>query len=167
MAWSLVMFTIIDAAVDDAEKALNRELKTAEKDRETAEAMKPTNGGVLAASLPLNSDGLEKPPSSIDTLKRAALEKLLNDTAPWIEAVFTDAVAFAKENSPRDQTVIAQVLRGSTDSVTKMKKSDTDLMFANSIWPSLKSRGWKAEVISAGFYAGKTRYSFKGKDVSH
>ena len=161
------MFTILDAAVDDAERALSREVKSAEKDREkTAEAAKPADGGVLAAALPPDPDGLEKPLPSIDTLKLAAFEKLRNDAAPLMEAAIADAVAFAKENSQRDQTVLARVLRRATESVTTMKKSDIVPLFATSVWPSLKSRGWKAELISEGSSAGKTRYSYNGKDVS-
>ena len=155
----------MDSAADDGEKARNRELRAAQKDREkVAEATKPADGGILAASLP--SKDPEKPRSTIEELKRIAFEKIRAESSSWMKGVISDAVDFAKENSPREKEVLDRILRKSSDTSAPPKPSNTAAMFATSVWPSLKNRGWKAEVIAEGSSAGKTRYSYDGKDVS-
>jgi len=163
MCWTLVLTTLLDTAAGDGEKQMNRELRAAEKVREkAAEAFEPADGGVLANGLP----SPEKPKSSIEELKQIAFMKLRLDTASWMEAVIVDAVMYAKEHSPRDKEMLDRVLRKSNDSPQRLNQNDIATMFATSVWPSLKNRGWKAEVISEGASIGKTRYSYDGKDVS-
>ena len=156
------MTTLIETAASDGEKAMTREVKAAEKDREkNAEAANPSDGGVLAVAL--SSD---KVSASIEELKEKAFEKLRRDTSNWIKDVIADAVAYAKENSPRDKESLDRALHKTNGSPQPLKESEIATMFATSVWPSLKSRGWKAEVLTEGDSVGKTRYSFDGKDVS-
>lgn len=157
------MTTLIETASEDGERAMNREVRAAEKDREkTAEAAKPADGGVLAVSL---SSEKVTVTASVEELKQKAFEKLSKEASDWMEDVIADAVAYAKEKSPREKEFLNRVLHKTSDSAQPLKQSEIASMFATSVWPSLKSRGWKAEVISEGDSAGKTRYSFEGKDV--
>lgn len=163
MCWTLVLTTLIETASEDGERAMNREVRAAEKDREkTAEAAKPADGGVLAVSL---SSEKVTVTASVEELKQKAFEKLSKEASDWMEDVIADAVAYAKEKSPREKEFLNRVLHKTSDSAQPLKQSEIASMFATSVWPSLKSRGWKAEVISEGDSAGKTRYSFEGKDV--
>lgn len=165
MAWSLVMSTLMDSAADDAEKSLIREMKAAEKYREkVVDREAPAQGGILAEASPPHMPGQRH--SSLIALQQAVFGKLLAECSPWMNAVIADAINFAKENSPRGQKMLPRVLRRSTNAAASMNQSDIATMFATSVWPSLKNRGWKAEVISEGMSAGKTRYAYGGNDVS-
>ena len=152
----------METAALDADRAMNREVKAAEKDREkAAEAAQPADGGVLAVTP--SSDKVATTP--IEERKQKAFEKLRTETSDWMKGVFSDAIDYAKENSPREKELIDRVVH-KIETSQPLKQTEIASMFATSVWPSLKNRGWKAEVLAEGESAGKTRYSFDGKDVS-
>lgn len=160
MSWALILLTLIESAADDAEKSMSREQRSAAKEREkVVESEAPGNGGVLASAPPETS-----PFSTIKELRLKAFEKLRDETSEWMKSVLSDAVAYAIENIPREEKSLKSVFRGKN--FTSDNHCDIATMFETSIWPSLKNRGWVANIAVEGESAGSTHYSFQGKDVS-
>jgi hypothetical protein len=154
--------TLLETAEEDSEATKKREAKAAEKVRdESAESAKLIEGGVLAADL---STVLTV--QDAKNLKQKTFEKHLRETSNWMRHVFSDAVAFASDHTPREKDQLDRILRKTTGSSQPCQQSGNTYMFATSVWPSLKSRGWTSELMTDGNAAGKTRYSFQGNDVS-
>lgn len=82
-----------------------------------------------------------------------------------MQRVILDATSFAKENEPHAQELVDKVLKKPPVSEIETPV-DSASIFATNIWPSLKSRGWKALVVADGDRAGKTVYSYGGKEVN-
>lgn len=157
MAWSIVLMSMIETAEEDASMAKKREERAAEKKREESA---PQDGGVLALdrSQEATNEALDD-----GQLQDRAFKKVLGANATWMKLAIEDAVAFAKESEPRDADTIKKFLKA-TDT-EKRRPHGISASFAESVWPSLKSRGWKAELLVEGPAAGKTRYAYEGKQV--
>jgi hypothetical protein len=154
--------TLLESADDDVGAAKKRDARTAEKvQEESTEVSKPGNGGVLAVDR-----SSEVTIEDADKLKQKAFEKHWRDTSNWMGHVLSDAIAFASDHAPREKEQLDRILRKTNGSSHHLQQSKIASMFATSVWPSLKSRGWNAELITEGDTAGKTRYSYLGKEVS-
>jgi hypothetical protein len=153
MSWSLLLLTILEAADDDASVAKKREERATEKKQE---ASGQQSEGVLAMDLSQNC---------IDEaqLKEKSFVRIWTANAAWAKSALEDAIAFAKDNAPRDADTLETSLAGSESQ--KPKQAGISSTFAENVWPSLKSRGWKAELSTEGPSAGKTRYTYGGKQV--
>lgn len=154
--------TMLETVEDDSEAAKKREAKAAEKVHE--ESVEPTErieGGVLAVDR--SSDPIVH---DVKKLREKAFEKRWRDVSNWMGCVIADAVAFASDNAPREKEQLDKILRKTNESSQPLQRSEIASMFATSVWPSLKSRGWNVDLITDGDAAGKTRYSFQGKEVS-
>jgi hypothetical protein len=153
MSWSLALLSLLETADDDAIQAKKREERVAEKKQEeSGEA----SAGVLAMDLSHNyTDEVQ--------LKEKSFEKLWNVNATWAKLALEDAVTFAKASEPRDIDTLKKALMISEPK--KPQQGGVSSTFAENVWPSLKSRGWKAITLTEGPSAGKTRYTYVGKQV--
>jgi hypothetical protein len=163
MCWTIVLMTLLEAATDDSEASEKREAKAADKAREeSVEPGKPIEGGVLAV------DRSFETVSDVKKLVQTAFEKLWRESSNWMQDVLTDATDFASHSIPREQELLDKIHHtGSKSAQPLIKPPDNANMFATSVWPSLKSRGWVAELITDGDSAGKTRYVFQRKEVTY
>jgi hypothetical protein len=153
MSWSLALLTILETADDDAIQAKKREERAAEKKQEESGEV---SAGVLAMDLSQNC-------SDEAQLKEKSFEKLWNANASWAKLALEDAVTFAKDSEPRDtDSLKAALMIGEPQ---KPQQGGVSSTFAENVWPSLKSRGWKAVLSTEGPSAGKTRYTYVGKQV--
>jgi hypothetical protein len=153
MSWSLALMTILETADDDAIQAKKREERAAEKKQEESGEV---SAGVLAMDLSQNC-------TDAALLKEKSFEKLWNANASWAKLALEDAVTFATDSEPRDTDTLKTALMISEPQ--KPKQGGLSSTFAETVWPSLKSRGWKAGLSTEGSSAGKTRYAYAGKQV--
>jgi hypothetical protein len=155
MCWS-VIFVVIRQTVDDEYDALVKKDQLA-ADRASAISAETSQGGLLA--VPANTSSCADS-VGIDPIvaKEKIFVALMRSLAPWIERAVDDATNYAKNNEPRKEEVLNKLQ-------TLSVPTDATSMFATNLWPSLKSRGWKANLITEGDRTGETRYSFKDKEV--
>lgn len=173
MCWAIVFFTVLDVTNADALMSKRTKQRHAEKEeKQQNENDKPVDGGVLAvASLPVADN--EKPEKARldegeedNELKKNMFEKTWNANSSWIGSAVEDAVEFAKQNEPRSSQALDKFHLSPGDGTSNRAVFDIGVSFNESVWPSLKGRGWKAEEVDNGALAVKTRYSFEGKNVS-
>jgi hypothetical protein len=153
MSWSLALLSILETADDDAIQAKKREERAAEKKQEESGEV---SAGVLAMDLSPNCTDEAQ-------LKEKYFEKLWNMNATWAKLALDDAVTFAKASEPRNTDTLKAALMISEPK--KPQQGGMSSTFAENVWPSLKSRGWKAVISTEGPSAGKTRYTYVGKQV--
>ena len=163
MCWTIVLTTLLETVEEDSEATMKREAKAAEKLRdEKAESSKTEDGGVLAA----DRSSFEPTVLDVENSKRKSFKKHLREASNFLQHVLSDAVTFASDHTPREKSLLDKILHKTTKSSQLSQQSSGTSMFATSVWPSLKSRGWTAEVMADGNAVGKTRYIYKGKEVS-
>ena len=160
MSWAIVMVCLLDHAEDNGEQAKKALQRAAEKRRSEGGESKQETGGMLAVDRSTEPNEEEK-----KQLKVEAFQKLVQMHSSWLKQVFADAVSYAKDNEPRDKETVDLIYRKPTESEQPPKPTETATIFATNVWPSLKSRGWKAITKVDGSSAGKTIYSFEGKEV--
>eukprot|EP00980_Cylindrotheca_fusiformis_P030318 scaffold24653_cov157-Cylindrotheca_fusiformis.AAC.2 len=133
MAWSFALLGISEVAKEEASMSMKRVARNAEKKRESEGG---EEGGVLAESAPapLSSERQTE-------ILEATFKKIWNFNVGWAEQALVDAVAYAKSNEPRS----LKSLGGKADKEDECKK-----LFYQSVWPSLKGRGWKEEDTETG-----------------
>jgi hypothetical protein len=153
MSWSLALLSILETAEDDAIQAKKREERVAEKKHEESGEV---SAGVLAMDLSQNCTDEAQ-------LKEKSFEKLWTANATWAKLALEDAVTFAKGSEPRDTDTLNTAMM--TSEPKKPQQVGVSSTFAENVWPSLKSRGWKAVLSTEGPSAGKTRYTYLGKQV--
>lgn len=157
MSWSLVLTAAMEAATSEVEGAKKREERAAQKTMEQS-------GDSLTAKVPRENESKGNAIRMSEEKEKAFL-RLWKTISGWSKNVLHDAVAFAKGHEPRDHETIERlkgVARKSEDSETDVVASK----FAESVWPSLKSRGWNAKFVAEGDAAGRTRYVYNEKEVS-
>jgi hypothetical protein len=160
MCWSVVLRCLIDNAEDDAELTKKRDNIAAVKAvGERLKSQQPENGGVLAADLSA------KTTQDIKTLREESLQKHIKEASKWLGKVFSDAVAYAAANPPRGMDTLDKLLVRPRVPSNSLKASNVEAMFRESALPPLKTRGWKETAIAEGDSAGKTVYSYNGKEV--
>lgn len=155
MCWSTLLVAICEFAEDDASSTQRRAVRAAEKKREADSEASPTvQGGVLAGS----QQGVSV--EEKEALVQKCFDKLWASNSAWASRAMKDALVFAKNGVPRSEETVARVLR---NAATPMKQDEITTKFVQTVWPSLKNRGWKATVISEGSNSGKTQYDYDGK----
>lgn len=159
MCWAMALTALLETAEDDAVQARKREERASEKKLEVSAN---ADGGTLAVD---RSTEIRDKDLPVEELRRRTFSKLWKANAVWAEKALRDAVSYAKQNAPRDQDAIDKALRKRNES-TFLETNDISSIFAANVWPSLKSRGWKAMISADGSAAGQTRYSFKNEEVS-
>lgn len=159
MSWAMLLLILCEIAQEDAAQSKKRAVRAAEKKRENSDSPNPSDGGVLAeaASGTISQELIQK-----------CFDKLWATNACWASYVFRDALEFARRNEPRDEDILYRALDSTitSGSGTPLKKDEISSLFVQNVWPSLKTRGWKATVLSDGAHEGKTQYSYEGKQVS-
>jgi hypothetical protein len=95
------------------------------------------------------------------------LKKLLNCHAAWLSIVFNDAKRFASSHEPRPSEIVERYANkvGKDNSLSTPPSVDQNALFAQNLWPQLKSRGWKVEQVTSGAEAAP-KYIFNGETVS-
>ena len=157
MSWAILLLVLCEIAQEDAAQSKKRAVRAAEKKRESSDSPNPSDGGVLeAASEEVSQEMIQR-----------CFNKLWATNACWASSVFDDALAFARKSEPRDEDILYRALDSTAipGSGTPLKQDEISSLFVQNVWPSLKTRGWKAAVLSDGPHAGKTQYSYEGKQV--
>lgn len=167
MCWAMLLFTLREAADEDALNAKRRAERKAQKQREAREAeatdtAAKESGGVLGSDL----DALAGQNDLGDQLK-VSFKKLVDANASWLTKVIQDAVVFAKAYPPRSKNAMERALQSHHSSESPSAPQSLPSLFVANLWPSLKSRGWTAEVIVDGEFSGTTCYTHSGKEVRH
>ncbi|CAB9496158.1 CHD3-type chromatin-remodeling factor PICKLE [Seminavis robusta] len=156
MCWSILLTALCEIADEDAAHIKRRAVRAAEKKRDAPDgSSEQALGGVLAAS---KGDSASDPNNEESVQK--CFDKLWIANASWAVIVLKDALAFAASTEPRSDEVLSRTVQTTE---APAKKDDISAKFAQSVWPSLKSRGWKAEILTDGANAGKTQYKYDGK----
>jgi hypothetical protein len=108
--------------------------------------------------------------STGDTEQRKLHEfkKVWNESSQWIGNVIKDATNFALLNPSHANA--QQMCDGSSTLLSRSSApfiAEMEAKFNSTVWPSLKSRGWKSDVfVSKECNARKdTRYFFRGNEV--
>jgi hypothetical protein len=162
MCWSILLVALCEVAEEDAAQTKRRAERAAEKKRDADEddVNPPSLGGVLAVPIDaMLSDG------DTAALIQKCFDKLWMASASWATPVMQDALEFAKSCQPRSEEVLSQALQNAAGPKSPMKHDEITTKFVQTIWPSLKSRGWKAQVLMEGPSAGSTQYSYNETKV--
>lgn len=157
MSWAILLLVLCEIAQEDAAQSKRRAVRAAEKKRESSDSPNPSDGGVLeAASEEVSQEMVQR-----------CFNKLWATNACWAPSVFDDALAFARKSEPRDEDILYRALDSTATpgSGSPLKQDEISSLFVSNVWPSLKTRGWKAAVLSDGPHTGKTQYSYDGKQV--
>lgn len=162
MSWAMLLLILCEIAQEDAAQSKKRAVRAAEKKRENSDSPNPSDGGVLAEAKGNGASGTVP-----QELIQRCFNKLWATNARWATPVFQDALAFARRSEPRDEDILYRALDSTMTpgSGTPLKQDEISSLFVQNVWPSLKTRGWKAFVLSDGAHAGKTQYSYDGKQV--
>lgn len=163
MSCSLVLTAAIEAATSEVEGAKKREERAVQKSIE--QSLNTNDGGSLAAEVP-RENASKSAESRISEEKEKAFLRIWRTIAGWSTKVLHDAVEFAKGHEPRDLGTIQRLITGEAGKSEKLESDAVASKFAESVWPSLKSRGWNASIVTEGDAAGRTSYMYKDKEVS-
>lgn len=162
MCWSIVLWSIIESVTENTEIAARREVKIDEKNRELELSIKSSNdatevhgGGVLF----LNSS--REIVFDAKKFKENEFTKLWHETKDWMSRLIADAVAFASSNTGRTTSGNQKL---SSHSYLMNFEAEEEAKFLSSVWPLLKSRGWKSE-LKVDKARNKTHYMFNGNKV--
>jgi hypothetical protein len=155
MRWAVALLALLESVDDHVKKAMQQDKKKDEVKNRGSE------GGVLADARPAQAvEALDKV-----SLTKTFFRKTWASNINWSAQTLKDAVAFASKAEPRGKETIETVLHlVEPKAQTGQPKDNIAAGFAKA-WKSLKNRGWKAEVLSSGDQAGKTRYEYEGKQV--
>ena len=125
-----------------AERAIQRKMDGGEK---RGDGNKPdasdASGGVLA----MDHQRLTGDKQANDALEEH-LQSLVQSHRLCLTQVFLDAKAFGVANERRPE----QALERHTGFASKGNVHDENALFAQNLWPQLKSRGWKVEQVHSG-----------------
>ena len=165
MSWAMLLFLIREAAEEDALNAKRRAQRKAEKQlnangAEVADAVATEGGGVLGSNL----DELAERNDLGDQLV-VSFKKLVDANASWLSKVFQDATEYANSHPHRSKNAFERAVHSHNSAEVNNVKQSLPSLFVANLWPSLKSRGWTAEVTVEGEFAGTTCYVHDGNEV--
>jgi hypothetical protein len=158
----MVLFIMHEAAQEDAQSNKKKAERAAEKRRETEVSdQDPLGGGVLGKS-PTPTAELVASKEDIE----ASFSKLLSGHSAWLGHPLSDATSYAQSNSPRPKEKLDRTLQECAGKEPALRSKHGMLrLFSESLWPSLKSRGWTTEQVTQGAYSGATHYRHGGEEV--
>lgn len=161
MCWSIVFVVIRGGAEEDGAGAAKRAERAAEKKRQSEGNDTPTSpsrGGILAVAVNSIEQGEDE--KSRSAKKQEAFVRIWEANQTWLPLTVADAKAYATSNFPRAKEVFEHATSTESNKPLRSKEEEGMLsLFIRNIWPSLKSRGWKAELVEEGKYAGNTHYT--------
>eukprot|EP00550_Attheya_septentrionalis_P007683 CAMPEP_0198281478 /NCGR_PEP_ID=MMETSP1449-20131203/1401_1 /TAXON_ID=420275 /ORGANISM="Attheya septentrionalis, Strain CCMP2084" /LENGTH=2448 /DNA_ID=CAMNT_0043977257 /DNA_START=144 /DNA_END=7490 /DNA_ORIENTATION=+ len=160
MTWALVFCALYEAAEDEVTDKARRVERAAIKKRESEEGTRLEDGGVLGTASKnaeqltdgnknkneeetCPSQGVEGDRSNLEM----AFESVWKTNSSWAVKAVTVAISFANSHPPRSEGAIHSLLHGSNGLELKTQISPIVIAFNQNILPSLRSRGWKEEVI--------------------
>jgi len=153
MCWAIPLLCLYEVAKDNA-FVLNESRKRATESNQ--------NDGCSLSQSGMQPQSNKSGDSSADPKDqlRQSLDKLLHENNPWVSKALEDAIAFSKTVPPRDKNFVRDVLDGMYSTKKHSESNEVQSMltevFNESIWPALRSRGWK-EVEGS-----KRRFSYQG-----
>lgn len=166
MSWAMLLFSVREAAEEDALNARRRAQRKAEKQldanqAEAADTAAKEGGGVLGSNL----DELAGQNDLGDQLP-VSFRKIVDGHSSWLAKVVQDAVEYANSHPHRSKSTLDRAVHSQNSSEISTSPQSLTSLFVANLWPSLKTRGWAAEVMVEGEFAGTTCYTFQGKEVS-
>lgn len=162
MTWAMLLFSMREAAEDDAHSAKRRAERKAEKQRIASEtdveaSIAKESGGILGTNL----DELAGKNDLGDQFN-VSFRRLADTNASWLTMAIQDATEYAIAHTPRSKNAVD---RAHQSNASNSAPQSLETLFVSNLWPSLKCRGWTAEVIVDGQFSGTTCYSHSGKEV--
>ena len=142
MCWSLLLLALTEAAKDDAAGARRRAERVAAKKQ---------NGFEDASAQPvvLTTDDVGQ---GQEVSEEASFRKIFNANMVWAQEVLHDAIVYARSFEPRPVKSLNQA----------QQEDEISASFYSGLWPALKARGWKEEIVGDG-----KRFTFNNFNVSH
>ena len=151
MSWAIVLGTLREVAEENvvasqrrAERAIQKKIDDGER---RAEGNKPdpndASGGVLA----MYHQRLASDKHAYNVLEEH-LQSLVQSHRLWLAQVFQDAKAYGFANERRPEQALTWL--ASVSGKGSVQIHDENALFAQNLWPQLKSRGWKVERVSSG-----------------
>lgn len=158
LCWAFLLTTIREAANDEFENAKKRAMRAAEKKIEEEGKNENGDSGVLG-----QTEAFQSAAASVDVA--VCFKKLWDTHRPWMENVLHDAVSYARAHSPRSKEALLRSIRSVASRSDDGEKKEPNAVFAQNVWPALRSRGWKAELIESE-KGSTTRYVKGDQSVS-
>lgn len=148
MAFSVILYCVIEATTTEIVASKKREDKLAEKLHGTSNA----DGEDDVNGVPV----LQATDQEIEV---AAFKKFWDSSADWVKKIVQDVVQYAKDNESRDHETLMHLLQKESTNT-----SDADIMklFAANLWPSLRDRGWTASGLDG---SSEQAYSYEDEKV--
>jgi len=155
LCWSLIFMVLKEGANDDLVASKRRAERAAEKAQQEIPSDKPVGGGVLASE-PV----VKKVVDRNDTIE-TCFQKLWETHQSWLGGVMNDAAAYGKSNAPRSEKALHRALNPSAGQESAARKG-LNALFAENVWPALRSRNWKAVSVATEKGEAK-RYEYNGE----
>jgi hypothetical protein len=166
MSWSVVLTTLREVTEENVSNARKRTERAAQKksaaeegNSEKKQDAGDVSGGVLGVK-PLNAAEAQK---AKQVLHRQFIG-LISSQNSWLPLVLRDAKQFGASHSGRSNDIVERYLV-SSPSKKKQAPQGKAALFAQNLWPQLKSRGWKVEQVNVGGQMS-SKYSYAGETVS-
>jgi hypothetical protein len=147
MAFSMLLYCVVEAAEAELATSKRREDRLAEK-------LKGETGNAD------QTDAKPAPGVTDGELAVQAFRKFWDPNADWVTKLVMEVVVYAKDHDPRNEETLMQLMHKKTKS---MDEGGVKILFAKNVWPSLRSRGWKARVAEGG--SSEPQYAYEGKEV--
>ena len=87
----------------------------------------------------------------------------MNANISWLYQVVQDANIFAEANLPRTQNTLKHAMKPHLPAETSTAHKGVVSLFAENLWPSLRTCSWTAVVLNEGEVIGETCYVYSGK----
>lgn len=158
MCWAMVLLALVEGTTEEVELINKKEARIAKKLLDKSVEKASNDGGVLASVVSMKDDVVTEEPRVASKIE--AFGRLWKPVSTWCSSALSDAVEYAKTQKPRDNETLQ--LLNNNDS-KQLSADDINRRFATSIWPSLKSRGWKAVLKSEGEATAKAVYQYETK----
>ena len=159
MSWAILLSTLVDCSSDEVEADRKKKEKAKKRFEEDTENKK-NDGGMLAG---LSPQAMSEPDDDAEEAeKEKAFAEIWASVSWWCKQSLHDAVAYAKENVPRDRSIVDNLGHKHAEKQETLTPDAINTKFAASVWPSLRGRGWTCDVDNE---TGKRQYCYQGVKV--
>ena len=160
MCWAMALLCLYEAAEDDVLEENRKAKVRANESNKDGDALSRTDTTSAKSNNADESSGkIEK---SQDQLQ-VSFKKLLSANESWASKALADSLKFSETSPSRDKKFVEDVLSGVHSSRNPVKTNTVQLMlsemFHDSVWPALRSRGWKKDETNGSTH----QFTYQGK----